>query len=286
MRDVLTAYKTDIDQKLQQQIALLGDDNTLKSACEYAIMNGGKRFRPAIVMMVADALNTSYDVSLAAIGIEFLHAASLIADDLPCMDNDDMRRNKPSLHKVYGEAVALLASYSLIAAGYRAIYENFSHLQQQHGITDTQILTFALDNITHNTGIMGATGGQFYDIFPPENSLDMMKKVIRMKTVTLFETAFVLGWLFGGGDTNALTTVKKVAEHFGMAFQIQDDLDDIDQDLLNKREANLAIHLGEQTATQLFYQELDALQHTLTTLNINSPHFQQIILGLRGAPSS
>ena len=95
----------------------LGGATKLREACEYALTNGGKRFRPILLMMTAKAANGSVDVGYAALAVELFHTASLVADDLPCMDNDDMRRDKPSLHKVYGEGVALLVTYALIAAG-------------------------------------------------------------------------------------------------------------------------------------------------------------------------
>jgi len=115
------SYKQTIDKLIDDNIKDLGDENPLRDACEYALKNGGKRFRPALVYLISTSLNPDVDVSQAALSIELLHTASLIADDLPCMDDDDERRGRPSLHKVYDESIALLASYALIAAGYGCI---------------------------------------------------------------------------------------------------------------------------------------------------------------------
>src|SRR5688572_22103732 len=115
---ILEPYKQLIEQKLRESIDQLGPKTTLRDACEYALFSGGKRFRPALVLMIANALGYEVDVLPAAMGIEFFHTASLIADDLPCMDNDDERRNKPTTHRLYGESTSLLATYALISAGY------------------------------------------------------------------------------------------------------------------------------------------------------------------------
>src|SRR5262245_27795239 len=92
---ILTPYKQLIENGLQEQIEQIGPKSQLRDACEYALLNGGKRFRPALVLMIAKALGYETNVFPAAMGIEFFHTASLIADDLPCMDDDDKRREKP-----------------------------------------------------------------------------------------------------------------------------------------------------------------------------------------------
>ena len=107
-------YRDKIEQEIAKSIVAFGEKTKLRDACEYALTNGGKRFRPLIVLLIAEALGHGMNVYPSALSVEFFHTASLIADDLPCMDNDDERREKPSLHKVYGESIALLASYALI----------------------------------------------------------------------------------------------------------------------------------------------------------------------------
>lgn len=270
---ILEPYKELIEKKIRTHIASLGAKTDLRDACEYALVNGGKRFRPALVLMIAKALGFDSDVSQAALGIEFFHTASLIADDLPCMDDEDERRNKPSLHKIYGEAIALLASYALIAAGYACLAKNvkvvqesplsFSHLSEQIG-------QLALENVTYNTGIFGATGGQFLDICPPDSSLATIREVIYKKTVSLFEISFVLGWLFGGGKAEKLDLVKKSAEHFGLAFQIADDLEDMVQDAENKKLVNLANLFGKEKALEMFHEEIRQFEESLWQLGLHS----------------
>src|SRR5689334_6324109 len=102
LAELLQYYQQRVEEKIREQLPSLGGSGELRAACEYALLNGGKRFRPALVYMVANALGKGQDISAAALAIEYFHTASLVADDLPCMDNDDERRNRPSVHKVYG----------------------------------------------------------------------------------------------------------------------------------------------------------------------------------------
>src|SRR5258708_26357 len=103
-------HRDRIEQEIAKSILCFGEKTKLRDACEYAFRNGGKRVGRLIVILIAEALGNDLNVYESALSVEFFHTASLIADDLPCMDNDDERRDKPATHKVYGEAIALLAS--------------------------------------------------------------------------------------------------------------------------------------------------------------------------------
>lgn len=270
---MLMRYQQRVEEKIKHSLLHLPDCGHLRQACEYALLNGGKRFRPSLVLMFADALGHEADVTGAALAIEYFHTASLVVDDLPSMDDDDLRRSKPSTHKVYGEATALLVSYALIAAGYHHIALNARDIKNAtHPIaTDSNLLgLMALENAAYNTGLMGATGGQFLDIFPPDLNLPTLRDVIHKKTVSLFEIAFVFGWLFGGGNPEALPLVKKAASHFGMAFQIADDLDDMEQDAKNGRKVNMAVVFGLEAAQNMFSEEIMGYRKTLKELNLES----------------
>ena len=268
-----------IEQEIARSILSFGGKNKLRDACEYALLSGGKRLRPIVVMMVAEALGNDLEVAPAALSVEFMHTASLIADDLPCMDNDDERREKPSLHKAYGESVALLASYSLIFAGYEKIHENAEVMKEAlppfNRLADTAC-NLALLQASRAAGILGATGGQFLDLYPPNQSLETVKEVLYKKTVTLFEVSFVFGWLFGGGMASQLDQVKQAAYHFGMAFQIADDLGDLAQDNKNMREINAAKILGKERALNVFQKEMECFRKLLNELNLNTPSFEKM----------
>ncbi len=268
-----------VEKEIARSIISFGEKNKLRDACEYALLSGGKRLRPIIVMMVAEALGNDLDATPSALAVEFMHTASLIADDLPCMDNDDERREKASLHKAYGESVALLASYSLIFAAYEKIHENGQIMKLApppfSGFAEG-VCSLALKQASSAAGIKGATAGQFLDLYPPNQSLETIKDVLYKKTVTLFEMAFVFGWLFGGGMIAQLDQVKQLAYHFGMAFQIADDLGDLTQDEKNQREINAAHVLGKERAVQVFEREMECFEKLLKELNLNTPSFEKL----------
>jgi len=266
--EILAYYQKPINQALKESFPSFGPQTKLRESVEYALINGGKRFRPAIVYLVADALGGKSDVTDAALAVEYFHTASLIADDLPCMDDDDVRRDHPSVHKVYGEATAILATYALIAAGYDCIRLNGQKL------SDEALIPLAIENATYNTGILGATGGQYDDLFPEELNEASVLDVIDKKTGTLFEISFVFGWLFGGGDLDQLELVKKAARHFGRAFQISDDFLDLKQD---EGKLNFPAVVGVEKGAQFLSDELSALNEALKKLRLDSPELLTLV---------
>ena len=262
---LLAPYQKRIESAIELHIQTMGPKYILRDACAYVLATPGKRLRPALVLMVQEMLKPSFDAMPSALAIEFFHTASLIADDLPCMDDDDERRNRPSAHKMFGEATALLASYALIAEGYGLIAKNAVTIPSRQD----SILQLALENSTFNTGIFGATGGQLYDLMPPDRSEATIRRIIHMKTTSLFEISFVFGWLFGGGEPSRLEDIKKAAGHFGLLFQMLDDLDDYERDL-RERGLNIAVELGIQKTKDLFADEMDAYRKSLQHLGIKS----------------
>ncbi len=272
-------HRDKIEQEIAKSILNFGEKNKLRDACEYALKGGGKRFRPLLVLLVAEALGNQLSVLDAALSVEFFHTASLIVDDLPCMDNEEERRSQPTLHKTYGESIALLSSYALICAAFEKIETNTAKMKQAgppYGAMAEHVGLMALKQASQSAGILGAIGGQFHDLFPPHLSLETVKGVIYQKTVTLFEVAFVFGWLFGGGEFSRLARVKECAYHFGMAFQIADDLGDLAQDEKNQREINLAKHIGKDRAFVLFEEELKLFKISLMELGLDTPSFKKM----------
>jgi len=281
---LLKNYVDRVNDAIKSHHEMLGPSSPIRDACAYALSTGGKRVRPSITLMVADALGNKGDATLSALSIEYFHTASLVADDMPSMDDDDERRSLPSVHKKFGEAAALLVSYGLIGAGYDMIAQNARVLIDQNvPFADSVDLRsrLALENAAFNTGLNGATGGQFLDIQPPDLSVETLKKIIHLKTSSLFEVAFVYGWLFGGGALDALDHVKKAAAHFGLAFQTADDIGDMEQDILNKRDVNLANVLGKKRAEEMFHGELDSFLLMLKELRLDDAPFAALTDALK-----
>lgn len=267
IKELIAPYQKVIEGWIEESLSTFGPQTELREACAYALKNGGKRFRPAIVLMMAEALGQDKDVSDAGLAVEFFHTASLIADDLPCMDDEEERRGVPALHHAFSEATALLATYALIAAGYERIGLNGrktgAHLA----------LPLALENAAKNTGIRGATGGQFLDLHPPQLDEEALLDIIEKKTGALFELSFVSGWLFGGGEIAQLDKVKQAAQHFGMAFQIVDDIDDYREDVASGRAINVLSIMGKERAFAALNHAVSQLQHFLKDLNLDTPSF-------------
>lgn len=272
----MNKYKIRVEEKIKEKFFASEKKSPLRDACEYALNTGGKRYRPILVLMIGEALGRGCDVSEAALTVEFFHTASLIIDDLPCMDDDDSRRNKPTLHIVYGEAVAVLASFSLMSAGYECLAENARIKKGRRPDLGEDILRTVIENAAYNAGLQGATGGQFLDLYPPEITEEVVYEVIRKKTVSLFEISFVTGWLFGGGDTALLEVVKEAACHFGTAFQIADDLEDLEGDEINQRKINYAAVFGREQAYKTFHEEIDRFLGKLAFLSIKSPELTAV----------
>lgn len=276
LSSLLGSYQAQFEWLLKQAIPTFGPKTILRDAIEYALTNGGKRFRPAIVTIVAEAIGKKLDVTDAALAVEFFHTASLIADDLPCMDDDEKRRDHPTLHIAFGEATALLATYALIAAGYDRIRLNGQKLKDSHLEGAEKLSLLAIENISYNTGIFGASGGQYLDLFPENPTEATLLEAIDKKTGTLFEISFVLGWLFGGGECDQLPSVKKAARHFGRVFQICDDFLDLEQDLLQGNRS-LPQLVGFKRGFELFHEELFGLKRELKKLRLESPELLRLV---------
>ncbi len=269
---VLEPYKARFEDEMHQAFSEFGPINGVREAMEYALKGDGKRFRPALVYMVADGLNTGCNVTSAALAVEYFHTSSLIADDLPCMDDDDFRRGRATTHKVYGESVALLASYALIASGFEQIAKN--------GATNKEVNRLAVLQASKTMGASGLIGGQFYDLFPKDLDKEKLLSILDMKTCALFDLCMTLGWLFGGGKLELLDEVHKAAYHFGMAFQILDDLDDSKKDAAANREVNFANKFGTQEAIKAVLDSCSAFQESLVRLGLEKTPLSGLCKGL------
>lgn len=190
-------------------------------AMRYSLSNGGKRIRPVLTLEFARACggdrNDAVDLACA---IEYVHTYSLIHDDLPCMDNDDMRRGKPSCHKQFGDATALLAGDSLLTHAFEIIGN--SELSD-----DKKVMAVSL--LAQNSGVSGMIGGQVIDLkFEQGNpSANELVSVYKLKTGALISAACLMGCIAGGGSDEQFAATSKFAYNLGIAFQIQDDILDI-----------------------------------------------------------
>ena len=197
-------------------------NETLLEAMKYSLMNGGKRLRPLMLMSAADAVNGNGDKFLiSASAIEMIHTYSLIHDDLPAMDNDDYRRGKLTNHKVYGEAMAILAGDALLTLA-------FEVMLRQRGVSHAARL-FVVDEMSKAAGASGMVGGQAIDLQSEGKKINLqaLQTMHIGKTGALFKAAVRAGAKLAGGTNEQIQALTKYAEYFGLAFQITDDILDV-----------------------------------------------------------
>ena len=198
-----------------------GSLEIILSAEKYSLLGGGKRIRPFLVNEVARVLGASLEASMPfAMAVEMVHTYSLIHDDLPCMDNDDFRRGKPSNHKVYGEAYAMLAGDALLTNAFLAAASN-----QQLSATSLKDAVIALANAAGDEGMIG---GQVTDLEGEEKELtfEELLRLHSLKTGKMIEVSALLGCIAAGysAETKEARAVCAYARNIGLAFQAIDDL--------------------------------------------------------------
>ena len=197
-------------------------DATLRASMEYSLMAGGKRLRPVLLMAAADAVGADGTKFLpVACALEMIHTYSLIHDDLPAMDDDDYRRGKLTNHMVYGDAVAILAGDALLTLAFTVI------LRQKD--VPAEALLRVVDEISRAAGAEGMVGGQVLDLAAENCQITMeeLRRVHMGKTGALFHAALRSGAILAGASEEQLAALTAYADHFGLAFQITDDILDV-----------------------------------------------------------
>ena len=192
----------------------------IHEAMRYTALSDGKRLRPVLVFLACEASGGRRKKAEAvAAALEFVHAFSLIHDDLPCMDDDDLRRGKPTNHKVFGEGVAVLAGDALLTLA-------FELLGLQAKALGSEVAAELVLELARGTGSRGVVGGQVLDLESEGKEVDLrtVQFIHRKKTARLFECALRLGGLTGGASSSFLSELGQFGEKIGVAFQIVDDI--------------------------------------------------------------
>ena len=198
----------------------------LIEAMEYSLSGGGKRFRPLLTLASAECLGLDpKEVLPAALAIEYIHTYSLIHDDLPALDDDDTRRGKPSSHKKFGEAVAILAGDALLTEAFGQILQ----LQENLKFSPAHVLS-SLELLVSAAGVRGLVGGQFIDITleQPQFNLPEVEFIHIHKTGAMIVASVLIPARLLGADEKSLILLKRYGSALGLAFQISDDILDAD----------------------------------------------------------
>ena len=216
-------YETErqaVDSFLQGLFTEKSDWNDLYDAMRYSLLAGGKRIRPVLTLEFARLAGAEWRPVLpAACALELVHTYSLIHDDLPCMDDDDLRRGKPSNHKVYGETLAVLAGDALQPEAYRLILS-------APGLGLRERAECAL-LLSEASGAEGMVAGQVLDTLHAPGTEAELRQVHRLKTGAMIAAACLMGCAAGGSGDKLWSAAGIYARHLGIAFQIRDDLLDV-----------------------------------------------------------
>jgi len=216
---LLGSYQKRINQKLE--VLLPNDDSILSSAMRYSVLNGGKRLRPILVYLSSELGDADLDsIDILAGSIELIHCYSLIHDDLPSMDDDDLRRGNPTTHRKYDEATAILAGDALQPLAFELLVT----LE-----TSDSIKIAIINNLAKACGHLGMVGGQIKDIHSENTkTVEALDKMHSQKTGRLIQSSLVTSGILSGLDPSEIEALSKYGEKIGLAFQIQDDIIDIE----------------------------------------------------------
>lgn len=200
---------------------------SIHQAMRYSVFAGGKRVRPVLMLAACEAVGGAVEQAMpAACAMEMIHTYSLIHDDLPAMDDDDFRRGRPTNHKVFGEAIAILAGDGLLTEAFKLLSN-----PRFTGSTNPATTLAVIQEIAVCAGTYGMVGGQVVDMESegkPEMDLPTVQYIHTHKTGALIKASVVAGALLGGADQQQLTAIRRYGEAAGLAFQIADDILDIE----------------------------------------------------------
>lgn len=267
LNEQLAAFEVEFDRYL----ASIDAPKNLKEAMRYSALNGGKRLRPMLLIAAghlsgADA-KILYPLGMA---IEMIHAYSLIHDDLPAMDDDSLRRGKPTCHIQFDEATAILAGDALLT-------ESFVILSHLEGISDSAKIKL-IQLFSHSAGASGMVGGQMMDLEGEERKItsDELVAIHRLKTGKLIKASILAGAIAGNTDEKTLMHLTEFADNIGLAFQVKDDILDVtgtSEELgktagkdLEQEKSTYVTLLGLEKATTILDELIDKAFDSLNAL--------------------
>ncbi|CCO08925.1 polyprenyl synthetase family protein [Desulforamulus hydrothermalis] len=274
-KEQLTAWARQVDEALHNYLPPADAyPAVLHEAMRYSVFAGGKRLRPILVLAAAKAVGGNTDkIMPVACALELIHTYSLVHDDLPAMDNDDYRRGRPTNHKVYGEATAILVGDALLTLAFELV------ARCGEDCPPAAVNRVARE-IAQAAGSRGLIGGQVVDLLSENKQIEssVLEYIHRHKTGALFRAAVRAGAILGGAGEAQLAALTTYAEQMGLAFQIKDDLLDIEGD-----EAKIGKPVGSDIKNQkVTYPSLygldgarrmadEAAREAVTALNIFGP---------------
>lgn len=256
-----------VEKELHRILDIEEKPEIIYEAMRYSVFAGGKRLRPVLCLSSCELLGGDIKKALpVACAIELIHTYSLIHDDLPAMDNDDLRRGKPTNHKVYGEAIAILAGDGLLNLGYEVLVRHALEHPE-----DYERILKATNEIATASGCKGIIGGQVVDILSQNTELtyEELKFIHEHKTAALIEASVCAGAYIAGATEEDVHALREYARLIGFAFQIKDDILDVigEEEKLGKKVGSDR-EKGKFTFVNIF--ELEKSQEMVVELTQNA----------------
>ena len=224
--DYIAAQQKRVDAALDRWVPAESENPaTIHRAMRYSLFAGGKRMRPLLAIAAADAVSDApAGIESAACALELIHTYSLIHDDLPALDNDDLRRGRPTCHKVFGDAMAILAGDALLTLA-------FEVLAKLECVDAARRVELMRELAVASGTVGGMIGGQVNDLEGEGKSptAHLLESIHRAKTGALLRASVRMGAIYAGADHRQLEALSRYGEHMGLAFQIVDDVLDVEQ---------------------------------------------------------
>lgn len=272
-------YLALIDENLRNAIkSKTPYEQELSAAMEYSLFTGGKRLRPLMTIKAYEMYDDYiYKALPYAMAIEMIHTYSLIHDDLPAMDNDDFRRGKMTNHKVFGEAMAILAGDSLLNLAFETM---LSAARESCDISSIK----AMQEIAKASGCKGMIGGQAIDLRSDIGSMDeeSLLYMYKGKTAALIQASILSGAIIGGASTEHIEKLRDFGLRLGLAYQIQDDLLDDEKDESIKKCTYLSFYSKEEAEKKVKDLSDRAVSILDSLEDIDTLFFKELTLGLVG----
>ncbi len=234
LKEALVACNSLVHKMMDELLPANFNDSQIMAAMRYSALSDGKKIRPFLLLTCAEIFGFENATALrAACAIEFIHVYSLIHDDLPAMDNDNFRRGKPTCHKRFDEATAILAGDALVTYAFEILSDAATH-------KDTNIRCELIKILSQSAGFRGMVGGQMMDLESTKHNItkEQLANLHRKKTGELFMAACEMGAVLGHATHHQRQSLRYFAQDLGLAFQIRDDIMDYNQDSSNDNHKN------------------------------------------------
>ncbi|MFC0014775.1 MULTISPECIES: polyprenyl synthetase family protein [Allobacillus] len=271
-----------IDKKLIELVEELEAPSLLKEAIEYAIKAGGKRLRPILLMSTYEGFSTELKKAThPAVALELIHTYSLIHDDLPAMDDDDLRRGQPTLHRQFDEATAILVGDGLLTYAFQLISSS--------PFLEAEEKVYVIQQLSQASGVNGMVGGQYLDLKAENEEIEEheLSTIHIKKTGALIQAAIKIGAYLGGATPPQIESLQTFGYYLGLTFQVQDDLLDVEGDSnelgkltgsdLARNKSTYPKLLGLQGAKDQKNQYMDKAKEAYLSSNVNQPRLLELI---------